>query len=166
MPSSRGSPRPGMERGSLTSPALAGGFFITNTPWEAPVTGLVSPELGMQVLTSWSLVSLPMGLNFLPLIITRDQRFEMEQAASLQLSHQPLSTESCFSFLMKVADGMGGVGRGQAALLWCVLSWDGCVFSEPSRSGKLPLPHGSFPGSMGAAGYPPQQQLQNPRQKQ
>lgn len=78
----------------------------------------------------------------------------MEQAASFHLVHQPLSTESCFSFLVKVADGMGGVGRGQAALLWWVLSWDGRVFSEPSRSGKLPLPHGSFPGSMGAAGYP------------
>ena len=29
-------PDPGMEPKSLTSPALAGGFFTTNTTWEAP----------------------------------------------------------------------------------------------------------------------------------
>ena len=35
MPSSRGSPDPGIEPTSLMSPALAGRFFTTNTPWEA-----------------------------------------------------------------------------------------------------------------------------------
>ena len=29
-------PNPGIEPGSLTSPALAGGFFTTSTTWEAP----------------------------------------------------------------------------------------------------------------------------------
>ena len=29
----------GIESASLTSPALAGGFFITSTTWEAPVNG-------------------------------------------------------------------------------------------------------------------------------
>ena len=97
MPSSRGSSRPGMEPGSLTSPALAGGFFITNATWEAPVTGLVSPELWMQVLTSWSLVSLPLeskhnlnlGLNFLPLIITCDLHFEKDGAGSFSPARPP-----------------------------------------------------------------------------
>ena len=35
MPSSRGSSQPRMETVSLTSPALAGGFFTTSTTWEA-----------------------------------------------------------------------------------------------------------------------------------
>ena len=35
MPSSRGSSQPRMESVSLTSPALAGGFFTTSTTWEA-----------------------------------------------------------------------------------------------------------------------------------
>ena len=30
-------PDPGIEPESLTSPALAGGFFTTSAPWEAPV---------------------------------------------------------------------------------------------------------------------------------
>ena len=30
-------PNPGIEPMSLTSPALAGGFFTTNTTWEAPI---------------------------------------------------------------------------------------------------------------------------------
>ena len=29
-------PNPGIEPASLTSPALAGGFFVTSTTWEAP----------------------------------------------------------------------------------------------------------------------------------
>ena len=29
-------PRPGIEPASLTSPALAGGFFTTSATWEAP----------------------------------------------------------------------------------------------------------------------------------
>ena len=33
-------PDPGIEPSSLESPALAGGFFITNAPWELP-KGLV-----------------------------------------------------------------------------------------------------------------------------
>ena len=36
MPSSRAFPDPGIEPSSLTSPALAGGFFTTSTTWEAP----------------------------------------------------------------------------------------------------------------------------------
>ena len=43
MPSSRGSPPPGIEPESLTSPALAGGFFTTSTTWEAHL--LVLSEL-------------------------------------------------------------------------------------------------------------------------
>ena len=35
-PSSRGYPHPGTEPASLTSPALADRFFITNATWEAP----------------------------------------------------------------------------------------------------------------------------------
>ena len=35
MPFSRGSSQPGIEPMSLTSPALAGGFFTTSTTWEA-----------------------------------------------------------------------------------------------------------------------------------
>ena len=35
--SSRGSPDPGTEPMSLVSPALAGGFFITNATWEDPI---------------------------------------------------------------------------------------------------------------------------------
>ena len=35
MPSSRGSSQPTVEPMSLPSPALAGGFFTTNTTWEA-----------------------------------------------------------------------------------------------------------------------------------
>ena len=30
-------PNPGIEPGSLVTPALAGGFFTTSTTWEAPV---------------------------------------------------------------------------------------------------------------------------------
>ena len=30
-------PNPGMEPMSLTSPALAGGFFTISTTWEAPI---------------------------------------------------------------------------------------------------------------------------------
>ena len=37
MPSSRGSPDPGMVPGPLTSPALAGRFFTTSTTWKAQV---------------------------------------------------------------------------------------------------------------------------------
>ena len=57
-------PGPGIEPTSLTSPALAGRFFITSTIWEAPVRALAmhncemeyillhpSGELLMQVLT-------------------------------------------------------------------------------------------------------------------
>ena len=36
IPSSGGSSNPGVEPMSLTSPALAGGFFTTSTTWEAP----------------------------------------------------------------------------------------------------------------------------------
>ena len=35
LPSSRGLPDPGVKTVSLTSPALAGGFFTTNTTWGA-----------------------------------------------------------------------------------------------------------------------------------
>ena len=35
MPYSRGLPNPGIEPASLTSPALAGGFFTTSATWEA-----------------------------------------------------------------------------------------------------------------------------------
>jgi len=35
MPSSRGSPNPGIELGSLTSPTMAGRFFTSRTTWEA-----------------------------------------------------------------------------------------------------------------------------------
>ena len=35
-PSLRDLPDPGIEPASLTSPVLAGGFFITSTTWEAP----------------------------------------------------------------------------------------------------------------------------------
>ena len=35
--SSRGAPDPGIEPMSLVSPALAGGFFITNATWEDPI---------------------------------------------------------------------------------------------------------------------------------
>ena len=35
MSSHRGSSYPGIEPASLTSPALAGGFFITRAAWEA-----------------------------------------------------------------------------------------------------------------------------------
>ena len=31
-------PHPGIESASLSSPALAGGFFTTSTNWEAPVS--------------------------------------------------------------------------------------------------------------------------------
>ena len=34
-------PNTGMEPSSLESPALAGGFFITNATWKAPTTTLV-----------------------------------------------------------------------------------------------------------------------------
>ena len=37
MPLSRES-QPGFEPVSLVSPALAGGFFITSTTWEAPIS--------------------------------------------------------------------------------------------------------------------------------
>ena len=40
MLSSQGSPDPGTEPVSLTSPALADGFFTTNTTWEDEVGGL------------------------------------------------------------------------------------------------------------------------------
>ena len=33
-------PDPGIELGSLKSPALAGGFFTTSATWEGPVRGL------------------------------------------------------------------------------------------------------------------------------
>ena len=36
LPSSRDLPDPGIEPKSLTSPALAGGFFTTSAVWEAP----------------------------------------------------------------------------------------------------------------------------------
>ena len=35
-PPPRDLPNPGIELGSLMSPALAGGFFTTSTTWEAP----------------------------------------------------------------------------------------------------------------------------------
>jgi len=35
-PPPRDLPNPGIEPTSLTSPALAGGFFTTSTTWEAP----------------------------------------------------------------------------------------------------------------------------------
>ncbi|CAI9180381.1 unnamed protein product [Rangifer tarandus platyrhynchus] len=38
--SSRDLPDPEMEPASLTSPALAGGFFTASTAWEAPVRSL------------------------------------------------------------------------------------------------------------------------------
>ena len=38
VPSSRGSSDPGLELGSLISPALAGGFFTTNNTWEVLCT--------------------------------------------------------------------------------------------------------------------------------
>ena len=37
MPSSRDLPNPGIEPMSLTTAALADGFFTTSTTWEAPV---------------------------------------------------------------------------------------------------------------------------------
>ena len=36
MPSSGHLPGPGIEPVSLTSPAMASGFFTTSAPWEAP----------------------------------------------------------------------------------------------------------------------------------
>ena len=41
MPSSMGSSQPGVEPASLTSPALAGGFFTTSATWEALELGLL-----------------------------------------------------------------------------------------------------------------------------
>ena len=37
-------PDPGIEPMSLMSPALAGGFFITSSTWEAPASGVKSPK--------------------------------------------------------------------------------------------------------------------------
>ena len=37
LPSSRNLPDPGIEAGSLPSPALAGEYFTTSATWEAPV---------------------------------------------------------------------------------------------------------------------------------
>ena len=34
-------PDPGIKLGSLTSPALAVGFFTTSTAWEAPYSGIL-----------------------------------------------------------------------------------------------------------------------------
>ena len=129
MPSSRGSSRPGMEPGSLTSPALTGGFFVTNATWEAPVTGLVFPELWMQVPTTWSLVSLPLepkhnlnlGLNFLPLIITCDLQFEKDGAGSFSPARPPAPVHRVlFLFLLRLRMGWEewAVGR--------LLCFDGC----------------------------------------
>ena len=41
-------PNPGIEPASLTSPALARGFFTTSTIWEAPcVSYLLAKEVGL-----------------------------------------------------------------------------------------------------------------------
>ena len=48
MASSRGSSDPGIEPGSLTSPALAGGFFTTNTTWGAPRKSHPPPKTGRE----------------------------------------------------------------------------------------------------------------------
>ena len=37
VPSSRVLPDPGMEHASLTSPAVAGGFFVTSATWEVQI---------------------------------------------------------------------------------------------------------------------------------
>ena len=42
MPSSRGSPDPGIESTSLTSPAMAGRFYTTSSTWEAPKDFLIT----------------------------------------------------------------------------------------------------------------------------
>ena len=42
-PSPGGLPHPGIKLTSLTSPALAGGFFITSTTWEVLFTSQVCP---------------------------------------------------------------------------------------------------------------------------
>ena len=48
VPSSRDLPNPDIKSGSLTSPALADGFFTTNTTWEA----LFAPKRSVEVLIS------------------------------------------------------------------------------------------------------------------
>ena len=48
MPSSRGFSDPGIKPGSPTSPALAGGFFTTNTTWEAPRKSHPPPKTGRE----------------------------------------------------------------------------------------------------------------------
>ena len=46
-PSARDLPNSGIEPASLTSPALAGGFFTTSTTWETPLFSLTSDKINM-----------------------------------------------------------------------------------------------------------------------
>ena len=41
-------PNPGIEPTSLTSPALAGRFFMTSAPWEAPWTGWAAVKWALE----------------------------------------------------------------------------------------------------------------------
>ena len=44
LPSPGDLPDPGIEPGSLMSPALAGKFFTTSATWEAPLSSLTLPN--------------------------------------------------------------------------------------------------------------------------
>ena len=56
-PSSWDLPDPGIEPASLTSPALAVGFFTTSTTWEACIVG-IRPQLDMKVKVAQSSLTL------------------------------------------------------------------------------------------------------------
>ena len=43
-------PNPGIEPASLTSPALAGGFFTTSTTWEAPDSTITEQDRALSML--------------------------------------------------------------------------------------------------------------------
>ena len=52
-------PNPGIELASLTSPALAGGFFTTSATWEAPheVRDVILPGIEPQIASGLCVLS-------------------------------------------------------------------------------------------------------------
>ena len=56
-------PNPGIEPASLTSPALAGGFFTSSTTWEAPIIWHLKQIGKVKMLTQWVLHELTRNLK-------------------------------------------------------------------------------------------------------